>query len=92
MLFGEFMIFYIFVFRSKTDVFSFIDKLKFNSVFSQTVGTPKEANVGCGLSVKVEKASFLKAKSLLSVYNFPSFFGVYKIEKQGLRQSTSKII
>ena len=39
-------------FRSKTEVFEFIDLMEQEGVFVSTVGTPKEARIVCGISAK----------------------------------------
>ena len=42
----------ILAFRSRSDTVRFAEFLKNNSVPAEIVNTPKEAGVGCGLSVK----------------------------------------
>jgi hypothetical protein len=48
---------------------------------SEIVNTPKEAGVGCGLSVKVQKERLGVVKSLAYTLNFDSLAGffLYKI-------------
>ncbi len=83
---------YIFVFRSKTDVFSFMEKLQSNLIPCQTIGTPREANIGCGLSVKVSESFYSQSRKVLFSYKFSSFYGVFKVKKDGERQSIGKIL
>lgn len=56
----------IFVFRSRSDSIGFSEILNARGVRNALVNTPKEAKVGCGLSVKTEKADYAKIVRILS--------------------------
>lgn len=45
----------IVAFRSRAHTVKFHEFLRHNGIVSEIVNTPKEAGVGCGLSVKVAK-------------------------------------
>lgn len=76
------------VFRSKTDLFTFINYMKYGGAFIETTATPKEARIGCGLSAKFDERFYRLALSVLATYDLPSFFGIYKIQNQNGRVST----
>lgn len=76
------------VFRSKTDLFTFINYLKYYGAFVETVATPKEARIGCGLSAKFDERFFPLAVRILRSYRFDGFFGIYKVKIEGGRRST----
>lgn len=44
---------------------------------AKIINTPKEAGVGCGLSVKLLMRDLSRAKLVLSRGNYPSFIGIY---------------
>ncbi|MFQ7034828.1 MAG: putative Se/S carrier-like protein [Candidatus Borkfalkia sp.] len=44
------------VFRSRSQALDFISKLRANGLSATAVSTPKEANVGCGISAKINEA------------------------------------
>lgn len=81
---------YIAVFKSKTEVFAFRDLLGVVST-AEITSTPKEAHLGCGLSVKFPPAALNAAVRILSGYDFRSFYGFYSVEKNGGRTTTVKL-
>ncbi len=82
----------IVVFKSKTEVFLFMEYLKNYGISSTTVGTPREAKVGCGLSVKISKSHLNVALSILRRYHFDGFHGIYQTIKKDSRLITSRLI
>lgn len=76
------------VFRSKTELFTFINYLKYQGAFVETVATPKEARIGCGISAKFDERFFRLAVKIVENYSFSSFFGIYKIKNDGVRRTT----
>lgn len=82
---------YIAVFKSKTEVFAFRDLLLSYKVAADVTNTPKEAHLGCGLSVKFPISAIDIALKVLRGYNFLSFYGFYSIEKIGARTTTAKL-
>lgn len=79
------------VFRSKTDLFSFINDLKSGGVIVETVQTPKEARIGCGLSAKFDERFYRYAVTLLNANRYDSFYAIYKVTADGGRISTVKV-
>ncbi|MGN1372532.1 MAG: DUF3343 domain-containing protein [Candidatus Coproplasma sp.] len=73
------------VFRSRSHAIDCNRILKALNVPSSLIGTPKEANVGCGLSVKLPYSAFAKVKQVIARENYPSFAGYLKIQSYGGR-------
>ncbi|MGN0805189.1 MAG: DUF3343 domain-containing protein [Candidatus Coproplasma sp.] len=71
------------VFRSRSQAIDCNAKLKNLNVQCKIINTPKEANVGCGLSVKFPLAVAVRAKKLIASLNYSSFYGYMKIETIG---------
>ena len=81
------MEYYIIAFRSRSDTLAFYEFLKNNNLAVSVVNTPKDAGVGCGLSVKVGKnfAPFInKALYLFKRKSYAGVFAVY--EEKGKRR------
>lgn len=70
----------IVAFRSRAHTVKFHEFLRRNGIFSEIVNTPKEAGVGCGLSVRVskEKLSTVKRLAYLIKLNSLAGFFLYK--------------
>ncbi len=64
-------------FRSRSHTVKFHEFLKHVGVESEIINTPKEAGVGCGLSVKVKKSDFYIVKRAVSHLNLNSFAGFF---------------
>lgn len=79
------------VFKSKTELFTFINQLKYSGAIVETVATPKEARIGCGLSAKFDERFFRLAVSVIQNYGFQSFYAIYKVESRQGRISTVKV-
>jgi hypothetical protein len=69
------------VFRSRTQAADFAEKLKNYNIKSQLINTPKEANVGCGLSVKFESDVFNLVKRVIANGKYTAFYGFFKYDK-----------
>ena len=74
---------YIAVFRSRTDVLSFIEAVRSVGVYSIAVQTPKETNIGCGISAEFSVRGINQVVSIIKSGKFPSFYGFFIIEKRG---------
>lgn len=70
------------VFRSRTQAIDCLQNLKANLVPASLVNTPKEANVGCGLSVKTPESALPRVKRIIAGRNYSSFYGYLKIENK----------
>jgi len=70
------------VFRSRSQAMDCLSRLKSLGISAQLINTPKEANVGCGLSVKFPHSVAARAKNFISRANYSSFYGYMKIENR----------
>ncbi|MBQ9735000.1 MAG: DUF3343 domain-containing protein [Clostridia bacterium] len=69
----------IVAFRSRAQTVRFSEFLRSNGVANEIVNTPKEAGVGCGLSVKISKGSFSLAKKAVKILSLSSFAGFFLV-------------
>lgn len=69
----------VIAFRSRSDTVRFHNFLKSNGVNCEIVNTPKQAGVGCGLSVKVLGLALSVVKNALRVFGESSFIGVFMV-------------
>lgn len=69
----------IIAFRSRAHTVRFYEFLSKNGVYCEIVNTPKEAGVGCGLSVRISPNSIVVAKNAVRIVGFSSFAGVFKV-------------
>ncbi len=77
------------VFRSRAQSLDYAERLKTYGVPSETVPTPKEAKIGCGLCVRFDARSFVRAEAVLKRGGYASFKGFYKTEFTGGRMIVS---
>ena len=72
-------------FRSRTHTVRFAEYLKSIGVYCEIVNTPKEAGVGCGLSVKTKVTNTEIVKSAIRYANFSSYAGSFlvRVDKHG---------
>ncbi len=75
------MEFIIVAFRSRAHTIKFFNLLSAHGVGAEIVNTPKEAGVGCGLSVKVRKESFEVIKKIVFSLALSSFAGFFLIKE-----------
>lgn len=66
-------------FRSRSETLGFYKFLLRQGYNAEVVNTPKEAGVGCGLSVKVTVNIYANLRYLLSQYRGKSFGGIFKV-------------
>jgi len=65
------------VFRSRAQAMDCNSRLKKNGINSVLVNTPKEANIGCGLSVRIPQNVLPRAKALVSSGRYSAFYGFF---------------
>lgn len=75
----------IVAFRSRTHTVRFSEYLKSAGINNDIVNTPKEAGVGCGLSVKVSLQKLHLVKRAIRFTNLNSYAGGFlvKVDKGG---------
>ncbi len=70
-------------FRSRSDTIKFSNFLKNNGFESEIVSTPKEAGIGCGLSVKTYPSMIPMIVTALKMANLKSFAGIFFVKTLG---------
>lgn len=63
------------VFKSRSQTLDCISALRAAGVHTQAVSTPKDAGVGCGISVKFDEQFFPRVKAVLIKRPYSSFAG-----------------
>lgn len=63
------------VFRSRSQAVDCNSRLRRGGIPSNLINTPKEAGVGCGLSVKFPQNAEMRAKALISSGGYSAFYG-----------------
>ena len=81
----------IVVFRSKTDVFGYMEELADRGIPSGTTGTPKEARIGCGIAVDLDHRYLADPRVISLARRFGGFYGVFVVERIADRVSTSRL-
>ena len=67
-------------FRSRLESIMLKKELDKRGLFSEVVSTPKEANVGCGLSVKINPYQISFVKKLVLTSGFKTFIAFFKVD------------
>lgn len=70
-------------FRSRAHTVRFADFLREHKIYGEIINTPKEAGVGCGLSVKCKKIYLPAVKKALSIVRLDSFAGIFSVMSVG---------
>ena len=65
------------VFRSRSQAVDCNTRLKKFGIPATIINTPKEANIGCGLSVKFTENFLNRAKTVIKGGNYSAFYGYY---------------
>ncbi len=66
-------------FRSRSHTVAFSGVLRSKGIFNEIINTPKEAGVGCGLSVKISKYNFSAVKRAVRTARLNSFAGFFLV-------------
>lgn len=67
------------VFRSRAQALDALTLLRGAGVPAQAVSTPKEAGVGCGISVRFEGKFLPRVRALLSARRYSAMWGYLRI-------------
>ena len=78
-------------FRSRSHTVKFYDMLKKSGIYAEIINTPKDAGVGCGLSVKTNKNAFPAVKNAVHLARLNSFAGFFLVSVVG-RKSVVRTI
>ncbi len=67
------------VFRSRSQAIDCNARLRAMGVPSGLVNTPREANIGCGLSVKIPDNMLARARAIVLAGKYSAFYGFLKV-------------
>lgn len=67
-------------FRSRAQTIKAFEVLKSFGVDAEIINTPKEAGVGCGLSVKIQKSLVYSVKRIVAKLSLSSFAGFFLVK------------
>lgn len=70
------------VFRSRSQTMNFLSRLQGSGIAASVQNTPKEANVGCGLSVRFDFSALPRARFLLQNGGYSAFVGFFRREEK----------
>ena len=79
------------VFRSRSQAIDCNARLKAMGVPASIINTPREANIGCGLSVKIPINMLERVKMIIRYLNYSAFYGYYRMQKNYGRTIFGKI-
>ena len=68
------------VFRSLSQAIDCNARLKAAGICASIVNTPKEANIGCGLSIKLPQNTYGTAKKIIAAGGYSAFYGFLKVQ------------
>ena len=68
------------VFRSRAQSLDYAEHLREYGVRAETIPTPKEANIGCGLCVRFDASVYVRATAVLKRMRYTTFKVFYKVE------------
>lgn len=63
------------IFRSRNQCLRFSETLRMHRIQNAVINTPREAGVGCGISVEIEADDYYAARSFLTPQSFNAFDG-----------------
>lgn len=66
-------------FRSRQQVFRFDSALKRNGMKTQVISTPRQVQVGCGLSVQFDVGDIDRVMEIYRRYNPGNLIGFYRV-------------
>lgn len=73
------------VFRARAQSLDYAERLQRHGVVADTIPTPKEAKIGCGLCVRFDGRFYVRANAILKTARYSSFKGFYKMDFVGGR-------
>ena len=77
-------------FRSRMQTMKFFEALKGRSVSCSIINTPREASIGCGISVKFNECDFCAAKAVLSP-SYNTFSGFFRTKVKNGASVTERV-
>ena len=68
------------IFRSRSQAVDCNIRLKNFGVAAELINTPKEANIGCGLSIKIPYNQGERAYKIIKKANYSAFYGFFAVQ------------
>ena len=68
------------VFRSRSQAIDCNARLKAAGIPANLINTPREANIGCGLSVKFQHNVYERVRVIVRRANYSAFYGFFHIQ------------
>ena len=79
-------------FRTKTEVFEFLQESRFYNLQSKIVSMPAEIKIGCGYAVEISQFAYAKAYNIVKRGDYPTFNGIFNIKKQAERTKIERLV
>ena len=79
------------VFRSRAQAVDCNARLHANGISTVLVNTPKEANIGCGLSIKIPPNMQRRVAFIISNAKYSAFYGFYTVKNLYSKSNSSAI-
>lgn len=77
------------VFRARAESLDYAERLRAYGVDANTMPTPKEAKIGCGLCVRFDPRNFTRANAVLRAGRYSTFKGYYQMDYVGGRPTVT---
>lgn len=68
------------VFRSQSQAMDCNARLRAAGVAANIINTPREANIGCGLSLKFAYGALERVRMIIKNGKYSAFYGFYRIQ------------
>lgn len=68
------------VFRSRSQAIDCMQRLKALKIPASLVSTPREANIGCGLSLRFPQSVVGRVKNVITGANYSAFYGYMTVQ------------
>ncbi len=79
-------------FRTKTEVFEFLQESRFYNIQSKIISMPAEIKIGCGYAVEIPQIVYATAYMLIKRGDYPTFNGIFSIKKQAGRTKLERLV
>lgn len=63
------------VFRSRSQAIDCMQRLRAAKIAASLVNTPREANIGCGLSIRFAQSAAARVRNVITGANYSAFYG-----------------
>ena len=68
------------VFRSRSQAIDCNARLRSAGIAGSLINTPREANVGCGLSIKIPQSLLARARQIIANGRYSAFYGYLRMQ------------